>query len=127
MPEGRAGRVNILVVDDDNILRDIYVSALRRAGYGAEGASDGKEALKMLGGAAFSMVLTDINMPVLDGIGLYSSVLAEYPCLKDRFLFMTGDSSFDEGRLPGGDRRILKPFGITELLDAVGRMALRSG
>jgi response regulator RpfG family c-di-GMP phosphodiesterase len=72
-PEVREGAatVRVLVVDDEEFLRSIVRERLEIAGYSVEEASNGNEALVMLGGGApYDVLLTDIRMPVMDGITL---------------------------------------------------------
>ena len=64
-------KIRVLVVDDEEFLRSIVRERLEIAGYSVEEASNGKEALAMLeGGVPYSVLLTDIRMPVMDGIAL---------------------------------------------------------
>ena len=60
----------ILVVEDDRPLRTLLVTALRRAGLEAEGAGDGAEALEIMAGGPFGLVLIDLMMPRMDGFAL---------------------------------------------------------
>ena len=72
-PDAREGapKVRVLVVDDEEFLRSIVRERLEIAGYSVEEASNGKEALVMLEGSGpYSVLLTDIRMPVMDGITL---------------------------------------------------------
>jgi DNA-binding response OmpR family regulator len=66
----------ILVVDDDDMLRGLHEAVLNRAGYGTDSASNGEEALVMLATGDFDLVLTDCNMPLLDGVGLVRTLRA---------------------------------------------------
>src|SRR5512147_2598060 len=78
MPEAEraviAGRV--LVVDDDPGMREMLLLAMRRHGYEAEAATDGLDALARLGEHPFDVVLTDLQMPRLDGLGLMRRIHA---------------------------------------------------
>lgn len=72
-PEAREGssKIRVLVVDDEEFLRSIVRERLEIAGYYVEEASNGNEALAMLeGGGPYDVLLTDIRMPVMDGITL---------------------------------------------------------
>lgn len=66
----------ILVVDDNSILRGILEAILSHAGYCTDSAGDGEEALTMLAAGNFDLVLTDGNMPRLDGCGLVRALRA---------------------------------------------------
>jgi len=108
----------ILMVDDDDMIRDVCSLVLTEVGYQVETAADGIEALNRLKDSEYDLVITDINMPRLDGIGLYLSVLREYPYLKDRFFFLTGNPSW-EARLVLSEinsEYLAKPFHIDDFL-----------
>lgn len=69
---GKRGR--ILVVDGDADLLEMMLYALRHRGFEAEGAPDGLQALVLLGQKNFDVVLTDLRMPRLDGVGLLREI-----------------------------------------------------
>lgn len=66
----------ILIVDDDAVLSGLHEAVLSLAGYGTESVCNGEEALVMLALADFDLVLTDRNMPVLDGVELVRKLRA---------------------------------------------------
>lgn len=66
----------ILVVDDDDVMRGLHENVLNLAGYATGAAADGEEALEMLATGDFDLVLTDCQMPRLDGIGLVRTLRA---------------------------------------------------
>lgn len=70
---------HILVVDDDEGVRSFLCDALGLAGHQAEPARDGREALDRLRRRAYPLVITDLRMPGLDGLGLVDRVRAEHP------------------------------------------------
>ncbi len=72
-PLGEAGR-RILVVDDSELTRDILVNLVTRFGFTASEAVDGQDALKRLSQEPFDLLLTDLEMPVLDGFALLERV-----------------------------------------------------
>lgn len=114
----------ILVVDDYRSMRHLCSQALEEAGYEVDMASDGIEALKMLTSSCYDLVVTDIDMPNLDGISLYNSAVRYDPAFKDSFLFMTGSSSDNVWFETNGLNKIclLKPFKVSELTDGVERL-----
>ena len=121
---GRNGK-RILVVDDDRNNRTLCADALGAAGYEVDTASDGVHGLELLSLSAYDLVVTDINMPRLDGIGFYNSAVTRNPALKDSFLFMTaGIYSKDTwGYIREIGRRCLyKPFKITGLISCLDNM-----
>jgi CheY-like chemotaxis protein len=66
----------ILAVDDSKTMRDMVAFTLCNAGFQVEEAEDGKAALGKLGGAKFDLIITDLNMPNMDGISLIRNVRA---------------------------------------------------
>ncbi|MBI5237187.1 MAG: response regulator [Deltaproteobacteria bacterium] len=114
----------ILFVDDDEALRALYMEVLKRAGYLAEEAKNGKTALEKIKKTVFDLVITDIQMPELDGIGLYLNALKDYPFMKDRFIFITGsmceDSEAKSVLTEMELKYLVKPFEIKELLGMIG-------
>lgn len=67
-------RARILVVDDDPSLRETFLYALERRGFMTEGAEDGIQALIRLERGRFDVVVTDLQMPRLDGLGLLREI-----------------------------------------------------
>lgn len=114
-----AMKKRVLVVDDDSTIRVLCSEALNMAGYTVDRASDGGEALKNLSWLRYDLVISDVDMPVLDGIGLYLSIIKEHPYLRDRVLFMTGSVSNDVLSTLElmKQRYLIKPFKISHLLD----------
>lgn len=117
----------ILIVDDDDILRGLHEAVLSNAGYGTNSAADGEEALAMLASGDFDLVLTDCNMPRLDGLGLVRALRAMGNYIP---VMMVSGSLADGGVLPPDviDEvavALAKPVRSLELLEGVAR-ALRS-
>ena len=69
----------ILVVDDELNMRLVLKALLNKEGYDVATASDGNEALKILKGGGVQVVVTDLKMPKLDGVGLLERVIRDYP------------------------------------------------
>jgi CheY-like chemotaxis protein len=78
----------ILVVDDDNAVRDVVARMLSANGFGVLTASDGSEALRILGQRSVDLLFTDIVMPGMDGVELARQARQVRPGLK--VLFATG-------------------------------------
>lgn len=116
----------ILLVEDDRFLRQLYHDALGHAGFRVDAAVNGLEALGKLAEKGYDLVITDLKMPGLGGVELYRRSTEKYPGLKDRFLFMSGDFSWGYKDLPVLEkRRIQKPFKLKELLDYVSLLVGR--
>lgn len=116
MPEARAAR-RILVVDDDDALREVLTVALTRDGHTVDGASDGTEALVLLDRQPYDLVLSDLRMPRVDGPSLYETLRTRhhfpvrFATKLPRVIFMTGNAAEHADFLRGTTDPILeKPF-----------------
>ena len=69
--------VRVLVVEDEPVLRGLYQDNLQEHGFAVTAAADGQEGLELLRAQAFDVVLLDLNMPRLDGLGLLRHMRAE--------------------------------------------------
>lgn len=114
----------VLVVDNDSSIRVLCAEALSMAGYNVDKASDGGEALRNLSWIQYDLVISDMEMPVLDGIGLYRNILKEHSYLKDRVMFITGSVTDDKLSTLElmKQRYLIKPFKISHLLDMAGEI-----
>lgn len=84
--------MNLLVVDDDSIIRMLMRTILTSEGYGVVTASDGEEALMKLSESKFDLIVTDIYMPRLDGIRLRNIVRETKGTERTPILFISGYS-----------------------------------
>ena len=107
--------LNILIVDDDSDLRDTVCDIFKRLGAKMHSAIDGKDALSQIENQNISIILCDLQMPVMDGSSLLK-VLNEKK-IKIPFVFLTGQSHFTEkdARALGATALIYKPFSIKDL------------
>lgn len=112
----------ILVVDDDETVRKNLAALLERAGYEADQAADGVEAIDKLKQQKFDLVLSDIVMPRMDGHALLAELGSRWP--ETRIIMMTayfqseGDDKFTAA---GADDFIGKPIAFDELLAKIER------
>ena len=113
-------------VDDSASVRQMVTFALEAAGYQTAQASDGKEALALLKTTPVDMIVTDLNMPNLNGIDLIKQVRA-LPNFKFVPIVLLTTESEDakkaEGKAAGATGWIVKPFNPVKLVDAVRRVA----
>lgn len=79
----------ILIVDDDQFLRDLYEEILKDAGYEVEMAVDGEEGLAKIVSVQYDLVLLDIMMPKLDGIGVLKKLQENPPAIKNKVVMLT--------------------------------------
>jgi len=113
---------SILVVDDTRSMRKMVATVLQGAGYTVEEAADGAEALEMAKSRVFDLVVTDHNMPRMDGVTLVRSLrgLAEYDDVALIVLSTeTGAELKAKGRDAGATGWMAKPFDPTRMLDIV--------
>lgn len=115
-----AGRV--LVVDDETAVLMITTRILQRSGYIIDGALDGEEALDYIANNRYDLIITDLQMPIIDGIALYEQVNKTNPDLARRFVFTTGDSVKKETQQFLEDVNLpylTKPYELKTLTDLV--------
>mgnify|MGYP001256773884 CR=1 FL=1 len=115
----------ILTVDDSKSIRQMVAFTLRDAGHDVTEAEDGQQALDLAQRQAFDLVLSDINMPRLDGIALIRALRA-LPAFKfTPILTLTTESSNDrklEGKAAGATGWIVKPFDPEKLLATIKKV-----
>lgn len=115
----------ILVVDDEEDILNLVETSLARQGFVVDTAKTGLEALELLDnetGEDYQLILSDLKMPGLDGIRLYSHLRYNKPGWEKRVLFMTGDTSSPETHAflrSTGLECIVKPFDLEMLTDVV--------
>ncbi len=107
----------ILVVDDHPEVRAALCSLLRRRGYQVTPAADGLEAAGHLALGPFDLVVTDYQMPRLNGAELWRHACEQHPHLRDRFLICTATPGWVPPEL--AHRVLPKPVGGVELWAAV--------
>lgn len=111
----------ILVVDDEKGIRCLLSDVLSRLGFEVSLAKDGQESLDHLKERFFDLVITDINMPVLDGITMLKRM--KKAGRKEKVIIMTASPVNEQG-LPDGDMpsiltTLYKPFRMDSFLDLV--------
>ena len=119
---------NILIVDDDSLVRRLISSILTLKGHHSEEAKDGIEALAKFSKGSFDGVITDVMMPRMNGIELTRELLRQRPTLP--IMVITGycESSIDqEAILAGASAFIGKPFSTLDFLTQFTRMMLNHG
>lgn len=112
----------VLVVDDEQMMLDLFQKILFREGYQVKTALDGVEALKMLSKEPAQLVITDIVMPNLDGFGLLKEVKEKYPNTGVIVMTSYGDTyALKDALLSGADEYVTKPFRSYEIALVVER------
>jgi len=123
-------RFRILVIDDDEIARDVVVSLLAKEGFSVDSARDGLEGISAVKRSEYHLVITDLKMPGADGLDVLKSVRSLSPSSSVVILTAYGtlDNALEAMRLGAYDY-ITKPFKLQELLivveNAMNRTILR--
>ena len=115
----------IVVVDDDDHVREVTEMVLAGAGYSVRATASGREALRWLEEEPWDLVILDLRMPEVDGPTLYREVLARWPQAAAHVLFVSGMAELLEAdhAVRSLDVPILlKPFTLEELGAAVTRV-----
>lgn len=117
----------ILLVDDDPKLREVVGYALQREGHSVHTAGNGAEALRVLAGVTFDLLVVDVSMPELDGLQLVQRIRAGGSTMPVLFLSARSDE-VDRilGLEIGGDDYVTKPFSTRELVTRVKVLLRRS-
>jgi two-component system chemotaxis response regulator CheY len=115
----------ILTVDDSASIRQMVSFTLRKAGYEVVEAVDGQDGLTKVGGGKFDLIITDLNMPNVDGIQLITAVrkVPGYPFTP--ILMLTTESQAekkDAGRKAGATGWIVKPFDADQLISVIQKL-----
>jgi two-component system chemotaxis response regulator CheY len=116
---------SILAVDDSASMRQMVAFTLKGAGYNVIEAADGQEALDKARGETVDLVLTDQNMPRMDGITLVQNLRGMATYAATPILILTTESSDEmkaKGKAAGATGWLVKPFDPGKLLDVVRRV-----
>lgn len=117
----------ILIVDDSTSLRQVVGIALKGAGYDVIEGCDGKDALTKLDGRKIHLIISDVNMPNMDGITFVKEV-KKLPDYKFTPVIMltteAGDDKKREGQAAGAKAWVVKPFQPPQMLTAVSKLIL---
>ncbi len=117
----------ILIVDDSATFRQVVAIALKTAGYDVLEGCDGKDALSKLTGQRIHLIISDVNMPNMDGISFLKAV-KQLPSYKFTPVLMLTTESQDakkrEGQEAGAKAWLVKPFKPDLLISAVQKLIL---
>lgn len=117
----------IMIVDDSASLRQVVGIALKGAGYDVIQACDGKDALSKLDGKKIHLIISDVNMPNMDGISFVKAA-KQLPAYKFTPVIMltteAGDAKKAEGQAAGAKAWVVKPFQPAQMLAAVTKLIL---
>ncbi len=122
--------LSVLAIDDSRTMRNLLSAALGRAGYSVELAEDGQDGLERFARTNPDVVITDINMPNLDGFGVIEGVRSMAPGRVVPILVLTTESAPElrqRARAAGATGWIVKPFDDEKLIWAIERVAPTGG
>jgi len=117
----------ILIVDDSASLRQVVRIALTNAGYTVIEAEDGKDALGKLDGTKIHLIISDVNMPIMDGIEFLKNVKAHAGYKFTPVIMLTtegGEAKKLQGQQAGARAWVVKPFKPEQLLNAVSKLVM---
>jgi CheY-like chemotaxis protein len=117
--------LSVLVVDDEPGVASVLAEMCAGEGHRVDTAVDGFDALAMIEGTDYDVIITDVKMPRLDGPGLYQAVQGRRPELLSRFAFITGDllnpataRFFEEARV----LYLRKPFNVDDVRELLRKV-----
>ena len=116
---------NILIVDDSESIREVVSFTLENEGYNVLIGVDGKDALKYLDGSPIDLIITDLHMPIMDGIELIKNVRQMDAYKRIPILFLTTESQASkkmEAKEAGATGWIIKPFVPAKLIAALKKV-----
>lgn len=115
----------ILIVDDAASIRQVVGITLKGAGYNVIEGMDGKDGLSKLNGEKIHLIISDVNMPNMDGIS-FVKALKQLPAYKFTPVIMLTTESQEakklEGQAAGAKAWVVKPFQPPQLLAAVSKL-----
>ncbi|MFH0727386.1 MAG: response regulator [Pseudomonadota bacterium] len=118
------GECRILVVDDQPMVLDVVARMLEQLGYPVDTAEGSREAIFMLTGSTYRLVITDFSMPIMNGYQLAGWIKQHHP--RTRVVIMTGCSSVDMAGLKNScviDAFLFKPIGLTDLCNLLSDLS----
>jgi two-component system chemotaxis response regulator CheY len=117
----------ILIVDDSSSVRAVLKTTLKAAGYDVLECVDGKDCISKLTGQKVHLIISDVNMPNMDGIEMVKQI-KQMPSYKFTPICMltteAEPSKMAEGKAAGAKAWIVKPFQPSKLIDAVSKLIL---
>ena len=122
--------LRVLAIDDSRTMRNLLRATLGAAGFHVELAEDGEDGLRCLDRSEPDVVITDINMPRLDGFGFIEAARARQRDRVVPILVLTTESATDlraRARAAGASGWIVKPFDEQKLLWAIARVTAQEG
>lgn len=118
-----ASSINVLIVDDQGTMRSLIRTSLQQLGFSdMRDAADGEAALRAMIERPAQLVISDFNMPKLDGLGLLRAIRAHPPTAKSAFIMLTGraDKELVQRAVQFGvNNYLVKPFTVATLKEKI--------
>lgn len=117
---------HVMTVDDSRTMREMVGFTLRKAGFDVSEAEDGQQALVALRTTRVDVIITDLNMPRMDGVSLIRALRSDPKYRATPILMLTTESDVSkksEGKNAGATGWLVKPFDPDKLIDVVKRVA----
>jgi len=117
----------VLIVDDSASLRQVVSLSLKGAGYQVIEACDGRDALGKLGGQKVHLIISDVNMPNMDGIAFVREVKKNPSYKFTPVIMLTTEAGEDKklaGQAAGARAWVVKPFQPQQMLAAVSKLVM---
>lgn len=114
-----------LIVDDSATMREMVSYTLKQAGFDPLTGANGQEALDMLTGQQMDLIITDLNMPVMDGLSFIKAVRARDEYKFVPILMLTTESQVEmkaQGKAAGATDWLVKPFNPEMLMQVIGKV-----
>ncbi len=125
MSTAETRRIRILVVDDEPLVAGLMAEVLAMEGHEVDMARNGREALEKIAARSYDLIVSDLRMPELDGVGLFRELERGQPTLLGRLIFVSGTtepaeyaSFLEESKAPV----LRKPFDLEDLRRFVRRI-----
>jgi len=115
----------IMIVDDSVSMRQMVGYTLRQGGFEVIEAEHGQDALNKLQGSTIDLIITDLNMPVMDGITLIQNVRKQTAMKSKPILMLTTEglaTKKEQGKAAGATGWIIKPFDPEKLLQTIAKV-----
>lgn len=116
---------SIVIIDDSESIRELVALTLENAGHKVEKGIDGKDAMRLFDGREINLVITDLNMPCMDGISVIKEIRKMHGYSVVPILVLTTESQTskkEEAKAAGATGWIVKPFVADKLLEVVKKV-----
>ncbi len=115
----------ILIVDDDDMIRRLLARIFGKR-FHVDEVKDGREALTAIRSQFYDVILSDVNMPMMDGWALYEELTKQSFDFTRKFIFLTGDRKHEDLFMERSIKYFFKPFPLDEMIRAVDQIVLDS-